>query len=240
MTATRRDELAANLEVVRTRIAQACRAAGRNPDEVSLLAVSKTFPVSDIAELVALGQRDLGESRHQEAFTKVQALGFSGEVRWHFLGRLQRNKAAAIASYADCVQSVDRMELVPVLSRGATVRGRPLDVLIQVNLDEQADPGFDGGRGGAATDEVLRLASLIATTQGLVLRGVMAVAPRDIDPRSAFADLRSVADQLRAEHPAATVISAGMSGDLEAAVLEGSTLVRVGTALFGRRMPALG
>lgn len=250
MTADRRAELRANLADVRIRIARACASAARQPAEVGLLAVSKNFPASDVAELAALGQLDMGESRHQEVVAKLAALaelrsavradrggGVNPHgVRWHFLGRLQRNKATAVAGYATCVESVDRVELLPGLRRGAESRGRSLDVLIQVDLDSPLRPA----RGGIEPAGAARLADVVAGCDELVLRGVMAVAPREGDPRRAFARLREVAEQIRADHPGAQVLSAGMSGDLEAAVVEGSTLVRIGTALFGRRTPALG
>jgi pyridoxal phosphate enzyme (YggS family) len=244
----RRAELAANLADVRARIAAACVLAGRDPAEVSLVAVSKTFPASDVAELAALGQCDMAESRHQEVADKISALEAlvppafsvpscsSMPIRWHFIGRLQRNKAASVAAYAYCVQSVYRLDLVPVLERGAARRGAPLGVLVQVDLEHRENPV----RGGVAPAEVPPLASAIATSAHLELRGVMSVAPRAEEPRAAFARLAAISEMIREEHPGATVVSAGMSGDLEAAIAEGSTLIRVGTALFGRRTPTLG
>jgi hypothetical protein len=217
-------ELAANLADVRRRIDLACAAAGRDPSEVGLVAVSKTFPAADVIALASSGQTVMGEARHQEAQPKAAEVARAGiEVRWHFLGQLQRNKAAAVAAYATCVESVDRVDLVAALARGAVGRGAPLDVLVQVDLEQPLNPS----RGGAAAD-------------GLVLRGVMAVAPRFAQPGPAFGRLREVSESVQREHPGAAVISAGMSGDLEAAIGAGSTLVRVGTALFGHRAVALG
>ena len=230
-------ELAANLADVRQRIELACAAAGRAASEVGLVAVSKTFPAADVIALASIGQTVMGEARHQEAQPKAAEVARAGvDVRWHFLGRLQRNKAAAVAAYATCVESVDRAELVPALARGAISRGTPLDVLVQVDLERPLNPS----RGGADPAGVLLIAAAVAAADGLVLGGVMAVAPRFAEPAAAFARLREASESLRREHPGAVVISAGMSGDLEAAIGAGSTLVRVGTALFGRRSGALG
>jgi uncharacterized pyridoxal phosphate-containing UPF0001 family protein len=161
---------------------------------------------------------------------------------WHFVGQLQRNKARSVLRWADWVQSVDRPGLVPVLSRLAIERGRPLAVCLQVTLDVRRvsggkDPvGVAGsGRGGIDPGGLAALADLVEEAPGLTLRGVMAVAPRGEPPRAAFAKLRAVAERLISDHPRATVVSAGMSGDLEAAVAEGATHLRIGTALFGER-----
>lgn len=227
----RRDELAANLADVQARITGACWAAGRPSMDVAMVAVSKTWPITDIAMLADLGVADMGENRDQEAAPKAAALP---GVRWHFLGALQTNKARRVAAYADVVHSVDRLELVVPLSRGATERGRQVDVLIQIRL-------ADGpGRAGALPAEVPALADAIAAAGGLTLRGVMAVAPLGGHARPAFDRLVAVALALRSDHPQAVIISAGMSSDLEDAVAAGSTLVRVGSALFGRRGPAVG
>ena len=226
----RREELAANLAAVRERLAAAARAAGRSPGEITLIAVTKTFPASDVALLAGLGVADVGENRAQEAAAKHAAVG--SPPRWHFVGTLQRNKAAMVASFADVVHSLDRPELVSALDRAAA--GRPLDVLVQVSLDDSP------GRGGTPAAAVLALADAVGASDHLTLRGVMAVAPLGADPGPAFARLAEVAARLREDHPAATWISAGMSGDLEAAVAAGATHVRIGTALLGRREPRVG
>jgi len=223
---TRRDELAANLAAVRARMAAAARAAGRSPDELTLVAITKTFPAEDVALLADLGVADVGENRAQEAAAKHAAV--PAPLRWHFVGTLQRNKAALVASFADVVHSVDRSELVTALDRAATAR---LDVLVQVSLDDSP------GRGGAAVADVPALAARVTASEHLVLRGLMAVAPLGADPGPAFERLAAAAARLRADHPEATWISAGMSGDLEAAVAAGATHVRIGTALLGRRPP---
>lgn len=223
-------ELAENLRQVRARIERACRAAGRDPSEVTLLGVTKTWPAQDAALLRDLGVVDLGENRDQEA--KAKAAAVAG-VRWHFIGQLQRNKAASVASYAAVVHSVDRPALVQALGPSAHRAGRTLEVLIQVSLD--GDPA----RGGAQPADVLGLADLVASTPGLQLRGLSAVAPLGEDPESAFSRLAHVSAALRRQHPASTTLSAGMSADLEQAVAAGSTCVRVGTALLGARTAPL-
>jgi PLP dependent protein len=228
--ADRRTELAAALAQVEDRLATACAAAGRARDEVLLVAVTKTRPASDVALLAELGVTDVGESRDQEACAKAAELR-ALPLRWHQVGRLQRNKARSTARWASVVQSVDRLALVTALSDGAVRAGREVEVLLQVSLD--GDPG----RGGALPADVPALADAVASAEGLVLRGVMAVAPLGADPAPAFDRLRAVAARLRADHPAADAVSAGMSGDLEAAVAAGATIVRVGTALLGHRPP---
>ena len=227
MADPRTEQIAANLAEVRERIDAAARAAGRDPAELTLVGVTKTFPVDDARRLLELGVTELGENRDQEARDKAAALP---AARWHFLGRLQRNKAGSVAGYAAVVHSVDRAELVRALANGVRRAGRDsLDVLVQVSLDGAA------GRGGAPIDEVGALADAAAATGVLVPRGVMAVAPLGADPDPAFAALAGVAARLRADHPGATVVSAGMSGDLEAAVRHGATHLRIGTALLGGR-----
>ncbi|TYP88305.1 YggS family pyridoxal phosphate-dependent enzyme [Blastococcus xanthinilyticus] len=221
-----------NLRAVRARIDAAARAAGRDPAEVALLAVSKTWPAADVRALAALGQRDFGENRVQELLGKAGELA-EVELRWHFVGQLQRNKAAAVARTGAVVQSVDRAPLVATLDRAGQEAGRPVGVLVQVDLG--GPEGTIGARGGASPAEVPALADAVAGAAGLRLRGLMAVAPRDEEPGPAFARLAAVAERVRADHPEAVEISAGMSGDLEAAVAAGATLVRVGTALFGAR-----
>ncbi|MFW5474743.1 YggS family pyridoxal phosphate-dependent enzyme [Knoellia sp. CPCC 206450] len=230
---SRRDELATRLGEVRARIERAATTAGRDVDEVELVVVTKYFPATDVDHLVDLGVRHIGENKDQEAGAKVVDLARRDDVTVHFIGQLQSNKAAHVAAYADVVQSVDRAKIVTALDRGAQRHGRRLDVLLQVALDDEE------GRGGARPDDVPALADLVAQAEALRLRGVMAVAPLGGDPRRAFARLREVADGIRAGHPDATWISAGMSADLEDAVAEGATHLRVGTAILGTR-PSLG
>jgi PLP dependent protein len=221
-----------NLRAVRARIDAAARAAGRDPADVRLIAVSKTWPADDVRALAALGQLDFGENRVQELSAKVAAVGDVG-VRWHFVGQLQRNKAAAVADLGAVVHSVDRPALADVLDRAGQQRGTPVDVLVQVDLG--GPEGELAARGGAAPDAVPALADRIADAAGLRLLGLMAVAPRGVSPGPAFADLAALAERIRGDHPDAREVSAGMSGDLEDAVAAGATLVRVGTAIFGDR-----
>jgi len=236
----RRDELAVRLVAVRDRISAACQAAGRKPEDVTLIAVTKTFPASDVRLLNGLGVTDFGENRDAEAAPKAQECA-DLELVWHFVGQLQTNKAASVARYATFVHSVDRLRLIHALGAGARRAGRVLQCLIEVSLD--GDPA----RGGAPADQVPGLAeALLAeeglaeeglTEAGLVLAGVMAIAPLGVPPADAFARLGDSAAVVRAVRPAATVISAGMSGDLEAAITAGATHVRIGTALLGDRRP---
>jgi pyridoxal phosphate enzyme (YggS family) len=229
----RRAEIAANLDRVEARIAAACRAAGRDRAEITLVAVTKTFPADDVGHLAALGVREVGENRAADAAEKVAACREAGltDLTWHFVGQVQTNKAALVAGCCDVVHSVDRARLVTALDKGAGAAGRRLRVLVQVDL-----AGTDG-RGGAAPADVPAIAAAVADAEHLDLAGVMAVAPLDEDPGEAFGRLAEVAEALRREHPGAVVVSAGMSGDLEAAVARGATHLRVGTALLGSRPP---
>lgn len=228
---SRADELAANLARVRLRIAEACAEAGREPDEVTLVVVTKNFGPSDVRLLADLGVTHVGENRHQEARAK-NAECADLELAWHFVGGLQSNKAAAVASYADVVESVDRTKLVTGLQRGAHDRSRPVDCLVQVGLDPE---GSSDSRAGADPDRLDVVAAAIDEAGHLRLRGLMAVAPPDEDPAEAFARLASIRTDFVATHPEATWLSAGMSADLEAAIGAGATHVRIGTAVLGPR-----
>jgi pyridoxal phosphate enzyme (YggS family) len=227
----RRDELARNLDHVHQRIAAACEKVGRAADEVTLTVVTKFFPASDVRLLAGLGVCDVGENRHQEAEAKARECA-GAPLRWHFIGTLQSNKAAAVAAWADVVESVDRAKLVRPLAKGAADRRERLDCLVQVSLDP---PGARQGRAGAEPEQVLAIAGQVAASETLRLRGVMAVAPLGQDPAEAFGRLRQVAGDLRREFPEATWVSAGMSGDLEEAIMAGATHVRVGSAVLGER-----
>ncbi|GAB1690452.1 YggS family pyridoxal phosphate-dependent enzyme [Krasilnikovia sp. M28-CT-15] len=233
----RRTQLATARQEVQERIARACAAAGRDPAEVTLVAITKTYPASDVLLLAELGITDVGENRDQEAAPKAAALAAAGaQVRWHFVGQLQRNKARSVARYADVVESVDSVRLATALDRAAAEsRTAPLDVLVQISVDGDAE------RGGAVADaaepdrDVWRVADAVAAADGLRLAGVMAVAPLDWEPDRAFATLSALVSRLAERHPGATVVSAGMSGDLEAAVRHGATHVRIGSSLLGMR-----
>jgi pyridoxal phosphate enzyme (YggS family) len=224
----RRAELEHRLAEVRTRIRVAARRAGRRPEDVALVVVTKTFPASDVHLLAALGATDVGESREPEASDKAAACAGLG-LRWHQVGQVQTNKAAAVVAWADAVHSVDRPRLVDALSRAAQRAGRELGCFLQVSLD--GDPS----RGGARPGDVLALAERVAGAPGLRLEGVMAVAPQGPPPQQSLAVLVAVSEALRAEHPGAGAISAGMSGDLEVAVALGATHVRVGRGVLGSR-----
>lgn len=232
--------LVAALGAIRARIAAACEAVGRDPREVTLIAVTKTCPVSDLAALARLGVRDVGESKDQEARAKIAELGEfdapeaesgidTAEFRWHLVGRLQTNKARSVAGYASAVHSVDRPKLATALADAADSREHPLDVFAQVSLDS------DPQRGGVAVEALPELADAIAARPELRLRGVMTVPPMDTDADAAFARLAELSAQLNAAHPGAEAISAGMSADFETAIAHGATHVRIGTALLGRR-----
>jgi pyridoxal phosphate enzyme (YggS family) len=228
----RSQQLAANLSAVRARIGAACAAAGRD-DDVELVVVTKFFPESDVRLLAELGVRMVGENRHQEASAKAAACA-DLDLAWHFIGSIQSNKAAAIATYSDVVESVDRVKLVAPLGRGAAESGRVVDCLVQVSLD----PPGAAHRGGADATDVASIADAIAGTDALRLCGVMAVAPLGEPPLPAFERLRAVAADLRIDHPDADVVSAGMSADLEDAIRSGATHVRVGSAVLGPRPPS--
>jgi len=224
----RQAELSANLDAVHQRIAMAATAAGRQSSDIGLVVVTKFFPASDVRLLAGLGVTDVGENRHQEAEAKAADCA-DLELVWHFIGGLQTNKAAAVARYAGIVESVDRPELLPRLSRGAAEREKTLDVLLQVSLDRAEH------RSGVSPDDLPALAEQTVATEHLRLRGLMAVAPLGEDPAAAFGRLAAIREGFLREHPDAGILSAGMSGDLEQAIFAGATHVRVGSAVLGSR-----
>ncbi|WFE67028.1 YggS family pyridoxal phosphate-dependent enzyme [Micromonospora sp. WMMD714] len=233
----RRAELAAGLAAVRTRITGACAAAGRDPAGVTMIAVTKTYPAGDAVALAGLGVVDLGENRDQEAAPKAAEVAAAGvTARWHFIGQLQRNKARSVVRYADVVHSVDSARLARALATAAeSGRDRPLETLVQVSID--GDPARGGALPGSTDPDrgLDPVAEVLAGAGALRLAGLMAVAPLGWEPERAFARLAEVAAAFRARHPAATALSAGMSGDLEVAIGYGATHVRVGSALLGMR-----
>ncbi len=230
------------LATVRQRIAQAAQSAGRDPQSVTLLAVSKTFPAQDVAQLAALGQTAFGENYVQEALDKIAALRADWPaLQWHFIGPLQSNKTREVAAQFDWVHSVERLKIAQRLSDQRPPQLPPLQVCIQVNVDGEAT------KSGVTPDDVGALAAAVAALPNLRLRGLMCIpAPREgLDAqRAPFARLRALRDAIAAEHGLALdTLSMGMSADLEAAVIEGATIVRVGSALFGQRAavkPSLG
>ncbi|MGW4288394.1 YggS family pyridoxal phosphate-dependent enzyme [Streptomyces sp. NPDC004673] len=232
----RRTELAGNLAKVEERIAAACAAAGRAREEVTLIVVTKTYPADDVRLLAELGVRQVAENRDQDAAPK-HAECAELPLQWHFVGQLQTNKVRSVAGYADVVQSVDRDRLVTALSKEAVRAGREIGCLIQVALD--AGASGRGERGGIAPDGIGELADLIDRSPGLRLDGLMTVAPLTGEyagrERAAFERLVDLSTDLRRTHPAATMVSAGMSADLEEAVAAGATHVRVGSAVLGVR-----
>jgi PLP dependent protein len=252
----RREEIAERVSRVREQIATACASSGRDPSEVTLVAITKTYPVEDVQHLAALGVVDIGENRDQEAALKAAQVAAAGvAVRWHFVGLLQRNKCRSVVRYADLVHSVDSVGLAEVLAREANrQRDRALDVLVQVSLDDELERGgaflddraidrsentgadLDWGGDRSADRSFDRVVAAVMTAPALRLRGVMAVAPPSWDPETAFERVAEVAERVRAADPTATFISAGMSADLDAAIRCGATHVRIGSALLGKRL----
>ncbi|WP_030024676.1 YggS family pyridoxal phosphate-dependent enzyme [Streptomyces monomycini] len=240
----RRTELADNLARVEERISTACDKAGRAREDVTLIVVTKTYPASDVRLLAELGVRQVAENRDQDAAPKAAACS-DLSLTWHFVGQLQTNKVRSVVNYADIVQSVDRAKLVTALSKEAVRAGRELGCLLQVALDAEsgAARGETGERGGVAPAGVAALADAVADAEGLRLDGLMTVAPLTGPyagrPGAAFERLMEISSGLRVNHPAANMVSAGMSADLDEAVAAGATHVRVGTAVLGVR-PRLG
>ncbi|MFF1830992.1 YggS family pyridoxal phosphate-dependent enzyme [Paenarthrobacter sp. NPDC058040] len=235
-TDQRSAELAVRLETVTRRIDAATLAAGR-AEGPGLIVVTKFHPAADVRRLAALGVRDVGENRDQEAAAKAAELT-DLDLRWHFIGQLQGNKAKSVAKYATSVQSIDRIQLVGALeksiAREQDATGRAaLECYIQVSLDDDAG----AHRGGARPGDVSGLADAIAEAAGLELAGLMAVAPLGADPEAAFEKLAGISAELRAVHPEAAGISAGMSQDLESAIKFGATHLRIGSDILGSRPP---
>ncbi len=225
--------VAENLARVREEIAQAARQAGRDPAEVKLVAVSKVHPAEAVRQALAAGQRLFGENYVQEAQAKIPQVGPG--PRWHFIGHLQSNKAKIAAGLFDVIQTVDRVKLARALSRQAQAQGRELEVLLQVNL------GGEPQKSGCQAEEAAALAQEVASLPGLTLRGLMTMPPFFDDPdqaRPIFAGLRELAEKLSRDLPPGSMseLSMGMSGDFKAAIAEGATLVRIGTAIFGPRV----
>lgn len=226
-------DLARNLDAVHRRIAQAAEAAGRDRASVRLLAVSKTFPAEDVRAAFAAGQRAFGENYVQEAITKIEALAdLRRELEWHFIGPLQSNKTRPVAEHFDWVHSVDRFKIAQRLAEQRPENLPPLNICLQVNVSGEAS------KSGVTPADAPALAREIAALPRLALRGLMSI-PEPADDleaqRAPHRLLRTLFDNLRAEGLPLDTLSMGMSADLEAAVLEGATVVRIGTAIFGAR-----
>ena len=215
---------------MRAEIADAAHAAGRDESELTTIVVTKFHPAELVRELHALGVRNVGENRHQEALAKASDLADLDDLTWHFIGQLQSNKARQVKRYSHIVHSVDRAAVVDALARRD---GDPADEVIDVFLQLNLTP--DLGRGGVAPEALAQLAEHALEAPGLRVRGVMAVAPLGEEPRAAFERVRQASERLRVIAPDARDISAGMSGDFRAAILEGATHLRIGTAITGSR-----
>jgi PLP dependent protein len=218
--------LAERLEAVRSSVDDAARAAGRNAAHITTVVITKFHPASVVRRLVELGVQDIGENRHQEAAAKAAELS-DLQLTWHFVGQLQSNKAAAVATYAQVIHSVDRESVIDALFDVDTAP----DVFIQVNLTD------DSRRGGVAPHALEALAERVLSTTAVRLRGLMAVAPIGADPRTAFAIVREHSERLQRLAPKATALSMGMSSDYREAIMEGATHLRIGTAITGNRPP---
>jgi PLP dependent protein len=241
VASVRERELADALSALRARLADAAQAAGRNAEEIELLPITKFFPASDVLLLRNLGCRAFGESREQEASNKsaeVAAVLGAEPIRWHMVGRIQRNKARSIADWAYAAHSVDSAKVIAALNRAATEaleqgrRAEPLRVYLQLSLDgDESRGGVDIGR----PDSVDELCASVDSAESLELVGLMAIPPLEADPDDAFARLQEEKERVQKAYQQALGLSAGMSSDLESAVKHGSTCVRVGTALLGQR-----
>ena len=223
--------IASNLQAVRGRIAAAAKACGRDPDDILLLAVSKTWPASCVAAAADAGQRDFGENYAQEGADKIAALT-QRDLVWHFIGPLQSNKTKTVANDFEWVHSIDRLKIAERLSAQRDVHLPPLSICLQVNVSGESS------KSGVAPDALAELADAVSALPGLRLRGLMCVPEPSDDvalQRARFATLRQCMAELNARGLALDTLSMGMSHDLEAAIAEGATIVRVGTAIFGAR-----
>lgn len=220
---TRKEEITRNLQEVKERINRAAQLAGRDPSEITLIVVTKTFPVSDVEILEDLGEVNYGENRDQEAAPKAQSV----VATWHFQGQIQSNKIKSICEWADVIHSISSEKEVLKFAQSP----RKHQLFLQVSLDGQE------GRGGASSAELARLADLVNASNNLELMGLMAVAPLGIDPENAFADLALINQGFQSQFPNSKYLSAGMSGDFEAAIKFGATHIRVGSSILGSRSP---
>ena len=222
----RTSEITANLNDVKAKIASAALKAGRDADEITLIVVTKTFPVSDLEILYSLGVREFGENRDQEAVEKVAKL--PSNINWNFQGGIQSNKLKSISTWAGCIHSVDKLKYAQIISEQNT--GKPKEIFIQVSLDQPPE-----SRGGVDPTKLLDLASQITKLPGISLKGLMAVAPLDLPEEQAFLKLKEIQADFVAVFKDAKYLSAGMSGDYEMAISYGATHLRIGSSILGYR-----
>ena len=220
---TRKEEITRNLQGVKERINRAAQSAGRDSADIELIVVTKTFPVSDIEILRDLGETNFGENRDQEAGPKAQIVS----ATWHFQGQIQSNKIKSICGWADVIHSISSEKEILKFAQSE----RKHQLFLQVSLDGQE------GRGGASPAELAKLADLVNASNNLELMGLMAVAPLGVEPEKAFADLAHLNQGFQHQFPNAKYLSAGMSGDFEAAIKYGATHIRVGSSILGSRSP---
>jgi pyridoxal phosphate enzyme (YggS family) len=222
----RTSEITANLNDVKAKIASAALKAGRDADEITLIVVTKTFPVSDLEILYSLGVREFGENRDQEAAEKVAQL--PSDINWNFQGGIQSNKLKSITTWAGCIHSVDKLKYAQIISEQNT--GKPKEIFIQVSLDQPPE-----SRGGVDPEKLIDLASEITKLPGISLKGLMAVAPLDLPEEQAFLKLKEIQADFVAVFKGARYLSAGMSGDYEMAISYGATHLRIGSSILGNR-----
>ena len=222
----RTSEITANLNDVKAKIASAALKAGRDADEITLVVVTKTFPVSDLEILYSLGVREFGENRDQEAAEKVAQL--PSDINWNFQGGIQSNKLKSITTWAGCIHSVDKLKYAQIISEQNT--GKPKEIFIQVSLDQPPE-----SRGGVDPEKLIDLASEITKLPGISLKGLMAVAPLDLPEEQAFLKLKEIQADFVAVFKDAKYLSAGMSGDYEMAISYGATHLRIGSSILGNR-----
>ena len=222
----RTSEITANLNDVKAKIASAALKAGRDADEITLIVVTKTFPVSDLEILYSLGVREFGENRDQEAVEKVAQL--PSDINWNFQGGIQSNKLKSITTWAGCIHSVDKLKYAQIISEQNT--GKPKEIFIQVSLDQPPE-----SRGGVDPEKLIDLASELTKLPGISLKGLMAVAPLDLPEEQAFLKLNEIQANFVAVFKDAKYLSAGMSGDYEMAISYGATHLRIGSSILGNR-----
>jgi len=222
----RTSEITANLNDVKAKIASAALKAGRDADEITLIVVTKTFPVSDLEILYSLGVREFGENRDQEAAEKVAKL--PSDINWNFQGGIQSNKLKSITTWAGCIHSVDKLKYAQIISEQNT--GKPKEIFIQVSLDQPPE-----SRGGVDPKKLIDLASEVTKLPGISLKGLMAVAPLDLPEEQAFLKLKDIQADFVAVFKDAKYLSAGMSGDYEMAISYGATHLRIGSSILGNR-----